>query len=150
MEWADDKQKSGWGRIATLSEQWGNSLAAFIKASRGAAEALQFVEQLGNDGDEATTTVRQDALEEAQDDLKVSEIKYNRKSKTLMDLVDTRNGELAGDGTLAVKRLVSLQFQDTFDKVVATLQCDSTGVPEAWAPGRISPVAPEVCTDQYV
>ena len=88
-------------------------------------------------------------MEEAQEDLKASEGKFNRKSKTLIDLVNARNGELTGDGDAAARRLISRQFLETFNVAVASLH-DSTGVRETWKTGHIYAVALEVCTDQYV
>ena len=119
MDWVDEKQKWQWGRIATLCKQWENSCTAVLECTRVAAEALQLVEQDGNDG-RRDPDAQQD-LEDAQDDLKMVRAKLQKKSKYLIDFVNARNGEMAGDGTRAVKRLMSRQFQESFNLSVASL-----------------------------
>jgi hypothetical protein len=58
-------------------------------------------------------------LEEARDDLKTVLAKLQKKSKFLHEFVNVRNGEMAGDGTRAVKRLRSRQFKKTFNLAAA-------------------------------
>ena len=84
-----------------------------------AAEKAEIVEQLDKVG-RWDPDVNQE-LEEAQDDLKVALAKLQKKLKFLHEFVNVRNGEMAGDGTRAVKRLMSRQFQESFNLSVASL-----------------------------
>ena len=82
-----------------------------------AAEKAEIVEQLDKVG-RWDPDVNQE-LEEAQDDLKIALAKLQKKLKFLHEFVNVRNGEMAGDGTRAVKRLMSRQFQETFNLAAA-------------------------------
>ena len=132
-----------------------------------AAEKAQIVEQLGNEG--RWDLDAEQELEEARDDLKMVLAKLQKKSKFLHEFVNVRNGEMAGDGTRAVKRLMSRQFQETFNlaaaaavtadaaaAATAAVTADAAAAATAAAATAVidltaaAVTTAQVCTDQYV
>ena len=103
--------------MASLNQ---NYLLSFEGNTRG-GRSTHLVEQLGNDG-ARQPPLAQGCLGGSTRRPEGQRREVNRKSKTLIDLVNARNGELAGDGTAAVRRLISRQFQDTCNVALASLQ----------------------------
>ena len=125
------------------------------------AEALKLVEQDRNEG-RHDPDAQQD-LEDGQDELQRMEKKLQKKSTYLSNFVITRNGEMAGDGTRAVRRLMSRQYQETFNLSVAAAAATDAAAVTADAAAAAAAATDaavidltaaavttaQVCTDQY-
>ena len=118
-----------------------------MECTRVSAEALKLVEQDRNEG-RHDPDAQQD-LEDGQDELQRMEKKLQKKSTYLSNFVITRNGEMAGDGTRAVRRLMSRQYQETFNlSVAAAAATDAAAVTaDAAAPAAAATDAADAVAD---